>query len=254
MKRNGGAVALMSLKGKRVFVAGGTGKIGEALLRALSREGARVYFSYCTGKERAEALARDLALPKPIFLDVGDSKAAEEARDATLETLQGVDALVNATGVWVRAPLERATAEEMEHVFRVNLLGPLYLVKAFLPALRANQEGGSVVLFGSSGRELEAPSQSFYAASKAGVTGMVRALAFELAPMGVRINAVAPRYVLSIKKAEEKRLKESTLPLIARSFSHPMDVAEVVKFLISEESGIVSGQTIELEVSFGYSG
>lgn len=147
----------MSLKGKRVFVAGGTGKIGEALLRALSREGARVSFSYCTGKERAEALARDLALPKPIFLDVGDSKAAEEARDATLETLQGVDALVNATGVWVRAPLERATAEEMEHVFRVNLLGPLYLVKAFLPALRANQEGGSVVLFGSSGRELEAP-------------------------------------------------------------------------------------------------
>jgi len=169
-------------------------------------------------KERAEDLARNLALPKPLFLDVGNSKAAEEARDATLEALQGVDALVNAAGVWVRAPLESATAEEMEHVFRVNLLGPLYLVKAFLPALRANKEGGSVVLFGSSGRELEAPFQSFYAASKAGVAGMVRALAFELAPMGVRINAVAPRYTLSIKRAEEKRLKESTLPLMQGAF------------------------------------
>jgi 3-oxoacyl-[acyl-carrier protein] reductase len=248
MKRNGGAAARMGLKGKRVFVAGGTGKIGEALLRALSLEGANVSFSYCVGKEKAEGLARDLALPKPIFLDVGDSKSAEEARDAALETLQGVDALINATGVWVRAPLELATPEEMERVLRVNLLGPLYLIKAFLPALRANQDGGSVVLFGSSGRELEAPSQSFYAASKAGVVGMVRALAFELAPVGVRINAVAPRYALSIEKAEEKRLKESALPSIARSFSHPMDVAGVVKFLISEESGIVSGQTIELEV------
>lgn len=253
MKRNEGVVILMGLKRKRVFVAGGTGKIGEALLRALSAENAQVSFSYCKGKGRAEALSKDLGLPEPLHLDVGDPKEVEEICEVTLERFHGLDALINAAGVWLRAPLERATAEEMQRVFRVNLLGPLYLLKAFLPALRANQKGGSAVLFSSSGRELEAPSQSFYAASKAGVSGMVRALAFELAPMGVRINAVAPSYALSIKKAEEKRREESALALIARSFSHPMDVAEVVKFLISEESGIVSGQTIELEVPFEYS-
>lgn len=239
------------LQGKRIFIAGGTGKVGRALLRSLKEEGAKVIFSYYSQTQQATALAKELGAVEPLWLDLGDYKALISAAEEILKTLGGLDGLINVAGIWKQAPLDEASFEDIEATVRVNLLGSLFLVKALLSAFKANSQGGSIVLFGSSRNDLEAPLTSFYAASKSGLEGMVRALAIELAPLGVRVNLLAPRYVLSMERANERLKEETGLAPVSRSFSHPLDVARVVKFLLSEESGIVSGQTIDLEVPFG---
>lgn len=260
MRKSGGVIQGLQgmrdrkLQGKRIFIAGGTGKVGRALLRSFKEEGVEVVFGYCHQESKAKALARELAMPEPVRLDLGDYKAIVSACEWALKTLGGLDGLVNVAGIWREAPLEQATLEDIETTLRVNLLGPLLLVKQVLGVLKSNPKGGSIVLFGSSHHDLEAPLSTFYAISKTGLVGLVRALAVELAPFGIRVNALAPRYVLSMERAKERLQKEAGLVPVSRSFSHPLDVAQVVKFFLSEDSGIVSGQTIELEVPFGYFG
>lgn len=187
--------------------------------------------------------ARTLALP----VDVSDEAGVRDAVAHCVTTLGGLDALVNNAGIDVSGSTGEMTRAVWNRVHDVDLWGPMLLTREALGPLTAR--GGSVVNIASTHAFVTEAGRAAYAAAKAGVTGLTRALALDLGPQGVRVNAVLPGYVqtpiwnLWLDKAPDA---EALLATIAshhpvQRIGKPADVAGLVAFLCSADAGFITG-------------
>jgi len=238
-----------------VFVTGGDRGIGRAVVLRFARAGCTVWFSYLKCRDCAERTLRETLRAGAgegsgfLRLDVSEPASVEEAARLLGEKLGSLNVLVNNAGVISFKSFEETTLEEWEHIIRVNLTGVFLVTKSMLPLLRKAQWASIVNIASIAGQTGSIAASAAYAASKAGVIGLTRRLAVELARYGIRVNAVAPSFVETdmvrgFLDTPEKREKVKNLhPL--RLIIQPDDVAEAVYFLAMPETArAITGQVL----------
>ena len=219
------------MSGPRVLVTGGASGIGAETCRVLADAG-------------WDVVAGDVvAAEGVVVLDVTD----EDAWDRVLDELGPLGGLVNCAGIRIRSSIVDTSLEGFERHLRVNVVGTWLGIRGFL---RRHQPGeaGAIVNVSSVNAEIAVPDQAHYVASKGAVSALTRAAAVEAAPLGVRVNAVAPGPVRTPMTAERLGNPEQAAWLDARvpmgRVAEPAEIAEVISFLLSDKASYVTGEVL----------
>ncbi|QZA33456.1 3-oxoacyl-[acyl-carrier-protein] reductase [Hydrogenibacillus sp. N12] len=239
--------------GRRVaLVSGASRGIGRAVALGLAEDGFDLVLGYARNADLAAAVAREAEArgvrAVPIALDVRDPKAAEAAVEAALEAFGRLDVLVNNAGITRDQLLVRMKADDWDEVLRTNLTGAFYLTKAAArPMMRARY--GRIVNIASVVARLGNVGQANYVAAKAGLIGLTKAAALELASRGITVNAVAPGFITTdMTEALPEAVKVELLRRIPLgAFGAPEDVAHAVRFLVSEGARYITGQVLGVD-------
>lgn len=238
---------MFSLEGKRALVTGASGGIGGAVARALHAQGATVALSG-TRTDPLEALAAELgerAYATPCNLS--DAASVEALPKAAAEAMGGIDILVNNAGVTRDQLFMRMSDEEWDAVIAVNLTAAFRLCRGVLRGMMKARWGRIISVtsvVGATGN----PGQGNYAASKAGLVGMSKSLAAEVASRGVTVNCVAPGFIeTAMTEGLPDAQKEKLLSAIpAGRMGRSEEIAAAVAFLAAPEAGYLTGATLHV--------
>ena len=239
---------MKGLSGKSALVTGGASGIGAATARRLLEEGCQVSV-LDRDPEARQRLASDLPELAGVYeADVADLGQVETAFAQAIADTGGVDILINNAGISIRRPFTEITPEDWERVLAVNLTGVFYVAQV---AARHMLERGSGVILNTASTNgfMGYPYYADYNASKAGVIELTRSMALELAPT-VRVNAVAPGYVLTpMQRAEytDEMLDEVNRKIPMGRHAQPEEIAGLFAFLASEEAAFVCGQVFTID-------
>jgi 3-oxoacyl-[acyl-carrier protein] reductase len=237
------------MEGMTALVTGGSRGIGRAICLELSRRGAAVAVNYAgneqAARETVEACRALGGQAEAFRADVADPAACEALVKAVKDRFGKLDLLVNNAGITRDGLLMTAKAEDLDLVLNTNLKGAYFCMKA-AAKLMMRQRYGRIVNLSSVVGLRGNPGQTSYAASKAGILGLTKAAAKELATRGITVNAVAPGFIdtdmTSVLPEAAKTAMLSTIPM-GRPGA-PEDVARAVAFFAEEESGYITGQVL----------
>jgi 3-oxoacyl-[acyl-carrier protein] reductase len=243
---------VIDLTGKAALITGGSRGIGKAIGLRLARQGADVAFSYKGNAEAAKATAAEIEAigTKALAVqgDVRDPESAEAVVKAALEAFGKVDILVNNAGVTRDDLIMRMTADAWREVLETNLFGAFWMTKAVTrPMLKAR--AGRIVNITSVSGQAGQMGQANYSSAKAGLIGLTKATARELASRGITVNAVAPGFVLTelTQDLPDNLKAEITSRTPLGRFGTTEEVADAVAFLASDEAGYITGQVLAVD-------
>jgi 3-oxoacyl-[acyl-carrier protein] reductase len=254
------------MQNKVAFVAGGGRGIGRATCFKLAEEGYRLAVAARTESELDEVVGTITTRGGNVdayAFDIADDKAVNTAMNEVIRKHDRIDALVNSAGISYIGPVVMSKIDKCEEVLRVNLLGALIISKAALkPMIR--QRSGRIVHIGSISGQIGAPYNAIYAASKAGLAGLVKSIALEVAATGITCNVIQPGTVrtelFNQTHGARARVKGITLEeqeqaLIGenpqRRLVIPEEIAAAVSYLLSDGAASVNG--LQLTVDGGRS-
>ncbi len=237
--------------GRRVLAAGAASGIGAALARALAERGARVLVADLDA-EGARALAESLpgAGHAPFALDVQDEASCDAAAAAAQGADGRLDVLLNSVGIFRTAPALELSREDFEATIATNLTGAFLLSRA-AGRVMAPAGGGRIIHMASVSSQVVNPDYAAYAASKAGLSHLIRVLALEWAAQGVTVNAIGPAVVLTplvedfLKKTGKYDYQMSRIPM--GRFASADDLVGPVMLLASEAGSFITGQTLYVD-------
>ena len=238
---------MFDLAGTTALVTGATGGLGGAIARALHAQGARVALSG-TRRDALDALAAELGGDCPVLpCDLGDRAQVEALAGAAEAALGSLDILVNNAGITRDGLAVRMKDEDWDKVLQVNLTSGFALARAALRGMMKRRQGriiGITSVVGVTGNA----GQSNYAAAKAGMIGMSKALAAEVASRGITVNCIAPGFIESpMTDALNEKQRTSILASVpAGRLGLGDEIAAAVVFLASREAGYVTGQTLHV--------
>jgi 3-oxoacyl-[acyl-carrier protein] reductase len=242
----------MSMEGRVAVVTGGRRGIGLAIVEMLTRRGAEVVMGDRTIDEStkvAEVVAEDCQCRvKAMQVDVANPESVNAMVDATLKEFGRIDILVNNAGVTRDTLIMRMTEEDWDFVLDINLKGQWNCCKAVVRPMMKQRFGRIINIASVSGLAGQA-GQTNYSASKAGVVGLTKALAREVASRNITVNAVAPGFIPTALTVDlPQDLKDSMMKLIPLGrWGNPAEVASAVTFLASAEAGYITGQVLSVD-------
>ncbi|KAB3531419.1 3-oxoacyl-[acyl-carrier-protein] reductase [Alkaliphilus serpentinus] len=242
----------MSLKGRNALVTGGTRGIGKAIAIALANEGANIIINYTSNSQVADEVVKELeglgVKALAIKANVANPHEVKAMMDEIEEKLEGVDILINNAGITRDNLFMRMKDEEWQQVMDVNLNGLFYCTKAVVRRMM-KQKYGKIINMSSVVGVMGNAGQANYCASKAGVIGMTKSLAKELAPKGINVNAIAPGFIdTDMTAVLSDNVKDQMINHIPmKKYGKPEDIANLVVFLSSEASQYITGQVIHVD-------
>jgi 3-oxoacyl-[acyl-carrier protein] reductase len=240
------------LQHKIGIVTGASRGIGRAIVLALCRQGADCAFTFSRDTEAAESLAAEAkAMGRtalPVQLDARDFDGVRTLVDRVKEQFGRLDLLVNNAGITRDRSLMMMSRDEWTDVIDTNLNGVFNATRACIITF-LKQKSGNIVNIASVSGIHPLAGQSNYAAAKAGVIGLTKALAREVAAYNIRVNAVAPGFIETAMTGEmNAKAREKVLQMVPLGrFGIPEEVAQAVLFLLSDRSRYITGQTVQLD-------
>ncbi len=238
---------MFDLTGKSALVTGASGGIGADIARALHGAGAVVALSG-TRVEPLEALAAEFGKRTHILpCDLSNAEAVEGLPKQAVEAMGGMDILVNNAGITRDNLFMRMSDEEWAQVLEVNLTSTMRLCRAALRGMMKSRWGRIInisSIVGTTGN----PGQGNYAAAKAGMVGMSKSLAYEVASRGVTVNCVAPGFISTpmTDKLNDDQKAAINVKIPAGRMGTPEEIAAAVLYLASNEAGYVTGATLHV--------
>jgi len=239
--------------GKAAIVTGGTRGIGKAIVLELARRGANVAFNYSKSGDEAEALKAEIEKRGVQAIaaqcDVANTEAAAEFVGQVKDAFGTVDFLINNAGITRDTLILRMKEDDWDAVIDTNLKGAWNFSKAVLRPMMRNEDGGSILNITSISGVVGMLGQSNYSASKAGMIGLTKSLAKEVASRKITVNALALGLIetdMAAEMNEEYREKYLTMIPLGR-LGNVDEVAEIACFLLSPSAGYITGQVIQAD-------
>lgn len=244
------------LKNKVAIITGGSRGIGREIALTLSKYGATVVINYNGSKDKAQEVLEEV---KSIGgngiiyqADVSNFSEVKTMFDFVVEEFKTIDILVNNAGITKDNLIIKMSENDFDQVIATNLAGTFHCLKVASRYMLKQQSGSMINIASISGINGNA-GQVNYSAAKAGVIGMTKSLAKELASRGIRVNAVAPGYIrtdmTNVLKEDLKDKIKDMVPL--KRLGECSDIAEMVAFLASEKASYITGQTISIDGGLG---
>jgi len=243
---------IINLKGKNAIVTGASRGIGRAIALKLAELGCNLVLNYRSDINSVQEVAKEIeAMGVKAIVVQGDVSSFEEAKkivDAAKESLGSIDILVNNAGITKDTLIMRMKEEDFDKVIEVNLKGAFNCIRHTVPVM-IKQKSGRIInissVVGLSGNA----GQVNYAAAKAGIIGITKSVAKEIASRGITVNAVAPGFIeTDMTEVLGDKVKEnikSSIPL--NRLGEPVDIANTVAFLASNMSAYITGQVISVD-------
>jgi 3-oxoacyl-[acyl-carrier protein] reductase len=247
-----------ALRGRCALVTGGASGIGRAAVEQLARSGASVALAYnpdhaYDGKAEAAALRDDGLDVRAYVVDVASDESVAGLHDDVARDMGPLDVVLANAGIATRTPIDGADLNTWSEVIDVNLTGAYRTLAPAIPSMRERRFGRLMVTASVSGAVVGWPEHAAYCASKAGLVGLVRGLAVELAPFGITANAIAPGLIRTPQSLDPvhglgaERLAEAGQATPAGRSGEPAEIAAGFAFLASEAAAYVNGQVLVID-------
>ena len=240
------------MEGKVALVTGGSRGIGKAIALELAKGGATVVINYNGSRDKAMDLKQEIegrgGRAEIYQCNVSDFAKCEELVHGIVKQYGSLDILVNNAGITKDGLLMKMSEEDFDKVVDVNLKGAFNTIR-FASRQMLKQKSGRIINLSSVVGVAGNTGQANYASSKAGIIGLTKAAAKELASRGITVNAIAPGFIeTDMTDALPEKVKEATVSQIPLGrFGRPQDVARLAAFLASEASGYITGQVIHVD-------
>lgn len=242
----------MHWEGKTVLITGGSRGLGKAIATAFASEGAFVGVGYHRINRAAKQTVADIQMAggsaSLVKADVRDYDAVNDAIKSFITKRGGIDILINNAAIVDDAPFALMSAKSWSSVLQTNLGGVFNCSRAVVRSMMA-QGSGVIVNIGSVAGFAASPGQVNYAASKGGLLAFTQTLAAELAPKGIRVNAVAPGFLSEgmAKRLDKRRAAAWRERIPLARFGEPEEISRAVLFLASDEARYIIGQTLVID-------
>lgn len=240
------------LAGQVALVTGASRGIGRAIALRLAAEGAHVVLHYRTDPALAEALAAEIRAQggqaTPYQADLAAPEGVDVLAEAFGRDFEQLHILVNNAGITRDKLLLMMDDEDLQQVIATNLLAPMRMLREFA-GIMLRQRYGRIVNISSSAASKPGRGQSNYAAAKGGLEAFTKAMAVELAPKGILVNAVAPGVIETEMSAQIRALGEGEIlsRLLLKRYATPLEVADAVLYLVSPRNRYVTGEVLHLD-------
>jgi 3-oxoacyl-[acyl-carrier protein] reductase len=241
----------MKLQNKVAVITGGAQGIGRAIALGMGREGAKIVVADLQA-EKAKTVAQEVqalgAEAIAVEVNVASEASVKLLEEQTFSRFGRIDILVNDAGVYLKAPVVGKSEEDWDRTININLGGNFLCARAFVPAMR-RQKSGRIISIASSIAHTGAREFADYAASKAGIIGFVKALARELGPDGITVNAICPGSANTDMPRRHRTEEETMARLRATPLGHvlePEDIAGPILFLASDAAAYITGQAYNI--------
>ncbi len=237
---------------KTAFVTGGSGDIGSEICFMLAEQGYAVAVGYCNSYARAEDICSEInrggGIAAAVRFDAGDLLSVQKNVHEISAALAHPEVLVNCAAVSQIGLFTDLSDEELIQIVNVDLMGAMLAAKAALPEMIRRRKG-KIINISSVWGEVGASCETAYSAAKAGLIGFTKALAKEAAPSGINVNCISAGMIDTKMNSSlsESEISDIVMQIPAGRMGTPVEVANAVKFLISDKSSYINGQTIRLD-------
>lgn len=237
---------------KIALITGATRGIGKQIALTLAKQGYDIALNYRTENEELEKVKREIEANQvkclTVKADVSDFVACEKLVKEVIEKFKKIDVLVNNAGITKDMLIMRMKPEDFEQVIDINLIGTFNMTKNVITHMIKVKKGRIINISSVVGISGNA-GQTNYSASKAGILGFTKSLAKEVASRNILVNSIAPGFITTdmTENLKEETKKEIAKNIPLKRMGTAQDVANVVKFLVGEESSYITGQTIQVD-------
>jgi 3-oxoacyl-[acyl-carrier protein] reductase len=242
----------MTLNGEIALVTGGSRGIGKAICLALAQQGAEVFVNYVSNKQKAEETCDEIikagGKALPTGFDVSDTAATQTAVETLVKERGKISILVNNAGITRDGLMMRYSMEDWDSVLNTNLRGAFVASQAVVRPMMKNRQG-SIIHISSISGVMGNPGQAAYCAAKAGLIGLTKSMAKELAPRNIRVNAIAPGFIETDMTdeltPEQKEMLLKNIPL--GRIGKADEIAQATAFLASKAANYITGQVLIID-------
>ena len=238
------------LKGKTAIVTGGSSGIGAAICKRFAEQGANIALLYAGNTQKAEetkAALQEMGVKAEAYqCNVADAEQVAAVCKQIIKDFDGADILVNNAGITKDKLVPMMKVPDFDSVVDTNLKGAFYMIKQLYPVFM-KQKSGKIINISSVSGLMGNPGQTNYSASKAGLIGLTKSVAKELASRNVNCNAIAPGFVATdmTENLSENNALVDHIPM--KRFAQPEDIANLALFLASDQSDYITGEVIRID-------